>query len=106
MNPMKKNLADTKAGWWIFSVILPLGMIGMGLKAIFAQRIEVRGTEVDGKAAMCFGIGWLLIGLGAFGFPRYSKAIAGGVSRMKWFRMAGGILIGVTFLVIGAFLSV
>jgi len=79
-----------------------LGVIGIGLKAIVAQRIEVRGAEVDGKAALCFGIGWLLIGLGAFGLPRYSKAIAGGVSRMNWMRMIGGITLGVTFFVVGA----
>ena len=105
MSGLTKDLFDTTAGWWFFSILFPAFLISCGAIPVYNQRCLVPWVELGRPAAIIDGVGFIALGMACLGLPRISIARREGMARWNRGRIYLGLGIGVACLGIAEFMG-
>ena len=88
---LHRDLAESMLGWIVLRVLIPVGFIVMGTRAIIIGQFDIGGTSVSGISALLYGVAWISLGIAIIGLPPLSRLMNGEVSKSTVIRFWLGL---------------
>lgn len=98
-----RDLLETTVGWWVFSILFPIGLIGIGGWILFEEGSRFRWTELRGSSYVFFAISFVAVGAGLLGLPKISFDPVDGLGRRNRLRMIIALGIAIIGIVLGMY---